>query len=45
MENGTNRPSGANRATNSWLNWINNSVGTIMFFNRRSALLQGISFY
>ena len=44
MENGTNRPSGANRATNSWLNWINNSVGTIMFFNRRSALLQGISF-
>ena len=44
MENGSNRPSGANRATNSWLNWINNSVGTIMFFNRRSALLQGISF-
>ena len=44
MENGTNRPSGANRATNAWLNWINNSVGTIMFFNRRSALLQGISF-
>ena len=44
MENGTNRPSGANRTTNAWLNWINNSVGTIMFFNRRSALLQGISF-
>jgi len=44
MENGTNRPSGANATTNAWLNWVNNSVGTIMFFNRRSALLQGISF-
>ena len=44
MENGTNRPSGANATTNRWLNWVNNSVGTIMFFNRRSALLQGISF-
>ena len=44
MENGTNRPSGANKTTNAWLNWVNNSVGTIMFFNRRSALLQGISF-
>ena len=43
MENGTNRPSGNNRAVNGWLNWINSSVGTIMFFNRRSALLQSIS--
>ena len=43
MKNGTNRPSGNNKIVNSWLNWINNSVGTIMFFNRRSALLQSIS--
>ena len=26
-----------------WNNWINNSVGAIMFFNQRSALLQLIS--
>jgi len=29
--------------TNSFLDWTNNSVGTIMFFNTRSALLQTIS--
>ena len=44
MKNGTNRPSGANRQTNAWLNWINGSTGAIMFFNRRSALLQMLSF-
>ena len=43
MKNGTNRSSGANKITNAWNNWVNNSVGTIMFFNRRSALLQTIS--
>ena len=43
MRNGTNRPSGGNRLTNAWNNWVNNSVGTIMFFNRRSALLQLLS--
>jgi hypothetical protein len=43
MKNGTNRTSGANKITNAWNNWVNNSVGTIMFFNRRSALLQTIS--
>jgi hypothetical protein len=43
MKNGTNRTTGQNRQVNGWLNWINNSVGTIMFFNRRSALLQSIS--
>lgn len=44
MKNGTNRPTGANRQVNAWLNWINGSTGAIMFFNRRSALLQMLSF-
>jgi hypothetical protein len=43
MKTGTNRPTGGNSITNRWLNWVNNSVGTIMFFNRRSALLQTLS--
>ena len=44
MKNGSNRPTGANRQVNAWLNWINGSTGAIMFFNRRSALLQMLSF-
>lgn len=44
MKNGTNRPSGNNAQINSWLNWLNGSTGAIMFFNRRSALLQMLSF-
>jgi len=43
MKTGSNRSQGSNKITNAWLNWVNNSVGTIMFFNRRSALLQTIS--
>ena len=43
MENGTNRPSGSNKLTNDFLNWVNNSVGAIMFLNVKSALLQTIS--
>ena len=43
MKNGTNRPSGSNRLTNQFNNWVNNSIGAIMFFNRKSALLQTIS--
>ncbi len=43
MKTGRNRPTGANRITNNWLNWVNDSVGTIMFFNQRSAILQTIS--
>jgi hypothetical protein len=43
MKTGRNRPSGANRITNNWLNWVNDSVGTIMFLNQRSAILQTIS--
>ena len=43
MKSGRNRPSGANKLTNKFMNWINDSVGTIMFFNTRSALLQTLS--
>mgnify|MGYP003112213842 CR=1 FL=1 len=45
MENGTNRVYGSkNKLVNAFTNWINNSVGAIMFFNMRSAVLQTISF-
>jgi hypothetical protein len=43
MKNGTNRPSGANAQVNKWNNWLNNSIGSIMFFNRRSAIMQLLS--
>ena len=43
MESGQNRRRGATRFENQWNNWINNSVGAIMFFNARSAVLQTIS--
>ena len=43
MKNGTNRSSGSNKITNKWNNWVNNSIGTIMFFNRRSAAMQLLS--
>jgi hypothetical protein len=44
MKSGRNRPSQPGAYEQKWLNWVNNSVGTIMFFNRRSALLQTLSF-
>ena len=43
MENGTNRTFGSNRLTNQFANWVNNSVGAIMFLNARSAVLQTLS--
>ena len=43
MINGRNRPTGMNKQMNSWLNWVNNSTGAIMFFNIRSAVLQTLS--
>ena len=43
MENGTNRQKGNNKLVNRFTDWVNNSVGTIMFFNRRSAVLLLIS--
>ena len=43
MEFGTKRQQGGNRLVNRFNNWANQSVGAIMFFNMRSALLQTIS--
>ena len=43
MKSGKNRQPSTDRLTNEVMDWINGSVGTIMFFNMRSALLQGIS--
>tara|TARA_Y100001937_G_scaffold31580_3_gene45225 strand:+ start:726 stop:7955 length:7230 start_codon:yes stop_codon:yes gene_type:complete len=43
MENGTNRIQGSSRIVNGFTEWINASVGAIMFVNIRSALLQTIS--
>ena len=45
METGSNRLEGGpkNRIANGFMNWVNNSVGAIMFFNARSAVLQTIS--
>jgi len=43
MKTGRNRTFGQNRIVNGWMNWVNDAIGTIMFFNRRSALLQTIS--
>ena len=43
MENGTNRAKGMGRLEGAWNNWVNNSVGAIMFFNARSAVLQTLS--
>ena len=43
MKTGRNRPSGTTRLENQFMNWVNDSVGTVMFFNTRSALLQTIS--
>jgi len=43
MENGTNRNFGKDKNVNRLLRWINGSVGAVMFFNIRSAMLQTIS--
>ena len=43
MESGNNREFGNDRSTNAFVNWVNGSIGAIMFFNQRSALLQLIS--
>jgi predicted kinase len=43
MKSGSNRPLGGDRVSNGILDWLNNSVGAIMFLNTRSAVLQTIS--
>jgi hypothetical protein len=43
MEHGGNKVYGKDKVTGRFTEWINGSVGAIMFFNMRSALLQTIS--
>ena len=43
MQTGQNRPKGRTAFENKWNNWINASVGAIMFFNGRSSVLQTLS--
>ena len=43
MQTGSNRPVGKDKTVNNFLNWINGSVGAVMFFNTRSAILQTLS--
>jgi len=43
IKTGRNKPTGQNSMVNSLLNWVNGSVGSVMFFNMRSALLQQMS--
>jgi hypothetical protein len=43
MKTGQNRKTGRDAQVNMLLDWINGSVGAVMFFNMRSATLQTIS--
>ena len=43
METGQNRTTGKDAQVNKFLDWINGSVGAVMFFNMRSSTLQTIS--
>ena len=43
MKSGSNRTQSGNPQVDNVVDWINNSVGTTMFLNRKSALLQLIS--
>ena len=43
MKRGSNRPLSQNAQVDNVMDWLNNSVGTIMFLNSKSALLQLIS--
>jgi len=43
MRTGKNRKSGGSRLENRLLDYVNNSIGTVMFLNMRSGVLQTIS--
>jgi len=43
IKTGRNRPNGQNKQVNILMNYLNGSVGSVMFFNMRSALLQQMS--
>jgi hypothetical protein len=40
MKTGVNRVGGKNKNAGRWTDWVNNSVGTIMFLNIKTAVLQ-----
>jgi len=43
ISTGVNRPKGQHATVNKLMNYLNGSVGTVMFFNVRSAILQQMS--
>ena len=43
IKTGRNRPAGQNKIVNDLMNYLNGSVGSVMFLNIRSALLQQMS--
>ena len=43
IKTGRNKPTGQSKMVNDLMNWVNGSVGSVMFFNMRSALLQQMS--
>ena len=43
IKTGRNKPTGQSGMVNRLMNWVNGSVGSVMFFNMRSALLQQMS--
>ena len=43
IRTGINRPKGQGGTVNKFMNYLNGSVGTVMFFNIRSAVLQQMS--
>ena len=43
IKTGRNKPTGQSGMVNSLMNWVNGSVGSVMFFNIRSSLLQQMS--
>jgi len=43
IKTGVNRPKGQSGVVNKFMNYLNGSVGAVMFFNMRSAILQQMS--
>jgi len=43
ISTGVNRPKGQSATVNKFMNYLNGSVGAVMFFNARSAILQQMS--
>ena len=43
MKTGKNRRAGSTKLENRFFDWLNNSVGAVMFFNMRSGVLQTLS--